>query len=253
MKKLKTLLVDDEPLAIKRLTRLLKEHTNIIEVIGTAANGLEAVEQIEKLQPDVVFLDIQMPRLNGFEVLQKISEPKPKIIFATAFDQYAIKAFDENSLDYLLKPIETERLAQTIEKLKSNTQKAVNPLLINELLNQLKPKKTTQAITVKQGDKILFISLKDIAYFEASGKYVLLHTLDGQQHLTNYTITSLNEKLDDSLFAQISRGVLINIQQIKMLEKFFNGKYKITLNDKKNTIVESGSTYGNVLKKLTEL
>jgi two-component system LytT family response regulator len=194
-----------------------------------------------------------MPGLNGFEVLQKLSDPKPSVIFATAYDQYALKAFDENSLDYLLKPVETERLAQTINKLKSDTNKEVNSLLINDLIAQLKPKKTIHSVTIKQGDKLLFIALKDIAYFEASGKYVLLHTLDGQQHLTNYTITTLSQKLDDSIFVQVSRSTLINVQQINMLEKFFNGKYKITLNDKKQTTVESGTTYGNVLKALTEL
>jgi two-component system LytT family response regulator len=95
--------------------------------------------------------------------------------------------------------------------------------------------------------------LKEVSYFEASGKYVILHTLDGQQHLINYTITSLNEKLNNTEFLQISRGIIVNVRQIKTLEKFFNGKYKVTLNDKKETVVESGTTYGNVLKALTEL
>lgn len=253
MKKLTTLLVDDEPLAIKRLARLLETYEETIEIIGSAKNGLEAVEMIQELQPEVVFLDIQMPGLNGFEVLQKISEPKPKIIFATAYDQYAIKAFDENSLDYLLKPIQKERLHQSIEKLKSSTTKAADPKLISELISQLKPKKEIHSITVKQGEKLIFVPLKEVSYFEASGKYVILHTLEGQQHLINYTITSLNEKLDNAEFLQVSRGTLVNVRQIKMLEKYFNGKYKITLNDKKQSIVESGSTYGNALKELTEL
>ncbi len=253
MKKLTTLLVDDEPLAIKRLARLLETYEETIEIIGSAKNGLEAVAMIQELQPEVVFLDIQMPGLNGFEVLQKISEPKPKIVFATAYDQYAIKAFDENSLDYLLKPIQKERLHQSIEKLKSSTTKVANPTLISELISQLKPKKEIHSITVKQGEKLIFVPLKEVSYFEASGKYVILHTLEGQQHLINYTITSLNDRLDNSEFLQVSRGNLVNVRQIKMLEKYFNGKYKITLNDKKQSIIESGSTYGNALKELTEL
>lgn len=253
MKKLTTLLVDDEPLAIKRLARLLETYEETIEIIGSAKNGLEAVEIIQELQPEVVFLDIQMPGLNGFEVLQKISEPKPKIIFATAYDQYAIKAFDENSLDYLLKPIHKERLHQSIEKLKSSTTKVADPKLISELISQLKPKKEIHSITVKQGEKLIFVPLKEVSYFEASGKYVILHTLEGQQHLINYTITSLNDRLNNEEFLQVSRGNLVNVRQIKMLEKYFNGKYRITLNDKKQSIVESGSTYGNALKELTEL
>lgn len=253
MKKLTTLLVDDEPLAIKRLHRMLQEHTEIIGVIGSAKNGLEAVEMIQELKPDVVFLDIQMPGLNGFEVLQQLTDPKPTVIFATAFDQYAIKAFDENSLDYLLKPIQKERLNQSIEKLKSSATKEANPSLINELISQLKPKKEIHSITVKQGEKLIFVPLKEVSYFEASGKYVILHTLEGQQHLINYTITSLNDRLNNEEFLQVSRGNLVNVRQIKMLEKFFNGKYKITLNDKKQSEIESGSTYGNALKELTEL
>jgi two-component system LytT family response regulator len=253
MKKLTTLLVDDEPLAVKRLSRMLEEYSDVIEVIGSAKNGLEAVEMIQELKPEVVFLDIQMPGLNGFEVLQKLADPRPTVIFATAFDQYAIKAFDENSLDYLLKPIQKERLNQSIEKLKSSTTKKTNPALINELISQLKPEKEIHSITVKQGEKLIFIPLKEVSYFEASGKYVILHTLDGQQHLINYTITSLNEKLNNTEFLQISRGIIVNVRQIKTLEKFFNGKYKVTLNDKKETVVESGTTYGNVLKALTEL
>jgi two-component system LytT family response regulator len=125
--------------------------------------------------------------------------------------------------------------------------------LINELISQLKPKKEIHSITVKQGEKLIFIPLKEVSYFEASGKYVILHTLDGLQHLINYTITSLNDKLDNSVFLQVSRGTLVNVRQVKMLEKLFNGKYRITLNDKKQTEVESGSTYGSTLKELTEL
>ncbi|MFB0907420.1 MAG: two-component system LytT family response regulator [Spirosomataceae bacterium] len=253
MKKITILLIDDEPLALKRLARLLEDYTDTIEIIGSAENGLEAVGMIQKLQPEVIFLDIQMPGLNGFEVLQQLPDPKPKVIFATAYDQYAIKAFDENSLDYLLKPIQKERLQQSIEKLKSSSTKEANPSLISELISQLKPKKEIHSITVKQGGKLIFVPLKEVSYFEASGKYVVLHTLEGRQHLINYTITSLNDRLDDSEFLQISRGTLVNVRQIKMLEKFFNGKYRITLNDKKQTEIESGSTYGNALKELTEL
>ncbi|SOE19791.1 two component transcriptional regulator, LytTR family [Spirosomataceae bacterium TFI 002] len=251
MKKLKTILVDDEELAINRLERLLKEF-NIIEIIGTASDGVAAVKIINELQPDLVFLDIQMPGLNGFEVLNLLTSPKPKVVFATAYDHYAIKAFEENSLDYLLKPIEKERLAKTIAKLESDEVSLPTQELLASLLNQLEPKKEIHSINVKHGDKIIFVSLKDISHFQASGKYVVLHTLDGEQYLTNYTITSIGEKLETSRFTQISRSCIVNVRQMKELEKFYNGKYKITMNDSKKTLLESGTSFGDNLKELME-
>lgn len=251
MKKLKTILVDDEELAISRLKRLLLQF-EMIDIVGTASDGIKAVELINKQKPELVFLDIQMPGLNGFEVLNKLNSPKPKVVFATAYDHYAIKAFEENSLDYLLKPIEKERLAKTIAKLETDEIKHPTQDLLASLINQLEPKKEIHSITVKQGDKVLFISLKDVSHFQASGKYVLLFTLTGEQYLTNYTITAINQKLESSTFTQISRSSVVNVRQIKELEKFYNGKFKITMNDCKKTILESGTSFGDNLKSLME-
>lgn len=251
MKKYKTILIDDEELAINRLKRLLTKYETF-EIIGTASNGIEAVKEINRLQPDIIFLDIQMPGLNGFQVLEAINEPKPKVIFATAFDQYAIKAFEENSLDYLLKPIEVNRLDKTVKKLSSSEMNTPNQIMLADLIKQLEPKKEIHAITVKQGEKILFVSLKDISHFQASGKYVVLHTLDGHQHLTNYTITSIGEKLQGEDFIQVSRSNVVNVRQIKELEKFYNGKFKITMNDAKKSVLESGTSFGENLKGLME-
>ena len=145
---LKTILIDDEPLAISRLRRLLTKFADTFDIIGEAKNGQEGLDLIEVLQPDVIFLDIEMPVLNGFEMLSKLNY-MPLVVFATAFDQYAIRAFEENSIDYLLKPIEAERLEKTVEKLKKFHQKPTdNPFNANLLhvLEQLKPKKETHSI-----------------------------------------------------------------------------------------------------------
>ena len=251
---LKTILIDDEPLAISRLRRLLTKYVDTIDIIGEAKNGQEGLDLIEVLQPDVIFLDIEMPVLNGFEMLSKLSY-MPLVVFATAFDQYAIRAFEENSIDYLLKPIEAERLEKTVEKLKKFHQKPTdNPFNANLLhvLEQLKPKKETHSISVKMGERILFIPLTHISHFEADDKYVFLNTIDGKQHLTSYTISVLEEKLPDS-FVRISRSAIVNTLIIKEFQKGFNGKFTILMKDLKQTKIKTGSSYGETMKRLMEI
>ena len=251
---LKTILIDDEPLAISRLRRLLNQYAETIDIIAEAKNGQEGLLLVENMKPDIIFLDIEMPVLNGFEMLSQLSY-MPLVVFATAFDQYAIRAFEENSIDYLLKPIETERLEKTIEKLKKFHQKPTeNPFNANllQVLEQLKPKKETHSISVKMGERILFIPLSQISHFEADDKYVFLNTVDGKQHLTSYTINVLEEKLPDT-FVRVSRSAIINSLVIKEFQKGFNGKYVILMKDMKQTKIKTGSSYGETLKRLMEI
>lgn len=261
----KTILIDDEPLAISRLKRLLSHYSSVINIIDEAHNGQEGLEKIEAQKPDLIFLDIEMPLMTGFEMLSNLSY-MPKVIFSTAYDQYAIRAFEENSIDYLLKPIEPERLEKTIEKLKKlEEKKEDNSLNANllQLLEQFKNKEENQrtpaqkqtaahSISVKSGERILFIPLTDISYFEAEDKYVFLNTTDGKQYLTNYTITSLEEKLPEN-FVRVSRASIVNSHLIKELQKYFNGKYLVVMRDSKVTKIETGSTYGDNLKRLMEI
>jgi two-component system, LytTR family, response regulator len=251
---LKTILIDDEPLAISRLKRLLSRYETDFALIAEAKNGQEGLELIEGLKPDLIFLDIEMPEMNGFEMLSKLSY-MPIVVFATAFDQYAIRAFEENSIDYLLKPIEAERLEKTVEKLRKIRQQPTDNLFnanLLEMLEKLKPKKEIHSISVKSGERILFISLTDIAYFEADDKYVFLNTIDGKQHLTNFTIVNLEEKLPDN-FLRISRAAIVNALVIKELQKSFNGKYVVLLKDAKLSKIKTGSSFGDNLKKLMEI
>jgi two-component system LytT family response regulator len=247
---MKTILIDDEPLAIGRLKRLLSKYEDF-EVIDEAKNGQE---KIELHQPDVVFLDIEMPILTGFEMLAQLNF-MPMVVFATAYDQYAIKAFEENSIDYLLKPIEVDRLERTIEKLRklkpTSDNGSVNSSLL-KLIEQFKPKKEIHSISVKSGEKILFIPLQEISFFEAEDKYVFLNTTDGKQYLTNYTIASLEEKLPEG-FIRVSRSSIVNSLLIRELQKYFNGKYLVIMRDAKASKIETGSTYGDNLKKLMEI
>ncbi|GAB3541035.1 LytR/AlgR family response regulator transcription factor [Spirosoma fluminis] len=256
---LRTILIDDESLAISRLRRLLDKHRDTFDVIGEAANGAEGLTLIESERPDVIFLDIEMPLLNGFDMLSRLTTV-PMVVFATAFNQYAIRAFEENSVDYLLKPIEAERLARTAQKIRALVERTEvgqpfsNPMTENvmRLISQMQPKKEVYSISVKTGDKIKLIPLSDIAFFEAEDKYVFLATMDGQKFLTTYTLTTLAEKLPDT-FVRVSRSVMVNRHKIAEVHRHFDGKFLLALTDKKATKVTTGSTYGDTVRQLLEL
>ncbi|GAB3992748.1 LytTR family transcriptional regulator DNA-binding domain-containing protein [Spirosoma daeguense] len=253
---LKTILIDDEPLAVSRLKRLLDKHRETFEIIGEASNGAEGLTLIEAEQPDVIFLDIEMPLLNGFEMLAKVTK-MPMVVFATAFNQYAIRAFEENSVDYLMKPIEAERLTRTAQKIRALAERneaQANPMTesVMRMLAQMQPKKEVYSISVKTGEKIILIPLSDIAFFEAEDKYVFLSTTDGQKYLTSYTLTTLNEKLPDT-FVRVSRSVMVNRQKISEVHRHFDGKFVLAMNDKKGSKLTTGSTYGDAIRQLMEL
>jgi two-component system LytT family response regulator len=244
MKTWKTLIIDDEQLARQRLKRLLKPFEEF-EIIGEAINGTDGLEQIETLKPELIFLDIEMPLLNGFEMLSRLVH-QPKVVFTTAYDQYAIKAFEEDSIDYLLKPIEAERLAKTIKKLQQNIKQPALPL--EALMQQLFVKKELKTLTVKIGDKILLIKLADIVYIEAEEKYVFLHTTDGRKHLTDFTITVLEEKLPEA-FIRIHRSSIINTEHIKEIRKGFNGALVFVMNNTAGSKLTSSRSNGDMLRE----
>lgn len=224
----KTIIIEDEQLARQRLKRLLNNYQEV-EIIAEAENGLEGLELINQHQPDLIFLDIEMPILNGFEMLSKLGEHQPKVVFTTAYDQYAIKAFDEGSIDYLLKPIELERLDKTIHKLKQ-TNLAKPVLAIDDLLQQIKGKTVQKTLTVKLGDRILLIKIDDIIHIQAEEKYVFLYTVDGKKHLTDYTLSTLEGKLPED-FIRIHRSDIINTNYITEIRKGFNGALIFVMNN----------------------
>jgi len=271
---LRTILIDDEQLALDRLRRMLGSYSDVFDIIAEARNGAEGLDLIEKHKPDLIFLDIEMPLLNGFEMLAKVSA-MPMVVFATAYDQYAIRAFEENSVDYLLKPIESERLQKTVGKIKSRTEakanredepgreqpsQIVSPDETKEfytqnllrLLEKMQPKQEMHALSVKSGERILLIPLTDVSHFEAEEKYVFLNALDGQQYLLNHTLTSLEEKLPTH-FLRVSRSAIINTHQIGEIQRYFNGKYLLVMRDRKATSLQSGSTYGDAIRQLLSI
>lgn len=241
------LIIDDEAPAREGLQNLLKEFSESIQILDTAKNGLEAEEKIITLQPDIIFLDIEMPGCTGFELLAKL-KVIPIVVFCTAYDEYALEAFETNSIDYLVKPIKLERIEKTIQKLKSFE----NNISSDEIMTVLKkiadkkeaPKMTS--ITVKKDSKLFFIKLDDISFFESDSNYVRINS-NLSSYLSDETMTNLTEKLPDN-FLRIHRGIIINKNYVNDIQKYFNSRFIITLNDKKKTSLTSGRNFNDVIK-----
>lgn len=231
----KTILIDDEPLALQRLERLLAPF-EFIEITAKASSGFEAVEKINVLKPNLIFLDIQMPELTGFEVLEQIDE-SPFIIFSTAYDEYALKAFETNSIDYLLKPIEPRRLKTALEKLRRLTQEDIGQYKeqLQKLLAGFKaPSK--KRIKVKIGSHIRLINIDDIYYFRAEDKYVAVHTFD-ESFLLNQSLNQLQADLPPDDFVRVHRSAIINLNYLKEIKKLHLGSYLARMKDKQKTQV----------------
>lgn len=244
----KAIVIDDEPAARRLMKSLLEEYAQVITVVGEAGNGREAISKIEELRPDLIFLDIQMPDLTGFEVLEQLTH-KPNVIFTTAYEQYAIKAFENFSIDYLLKPIKEERLQQSIDKLKQfgrlNQTLDINSL--QDIIRQLQAPQKATALPIKTGDRITLLRYENIAYLEAQDKYVYVFTTDGQKHLTDQSLTTLSEKLPPQ-FYRIQKSYIINKDKIKEMHRHFNSRYLFIMDDKAGTRLTSGRTYHDEIR-----
>lgn len=236
--KLRAYLVDDEPLALGRLRRLL-EHFERVEVVGSTTEPEEAVAALTADPPDVCFLDIHMPRLNGFNVLAKLSR-QPIVIFTTAYDQYALQAFGVNSVDYLLKPIEPaalERALNKVETLRNSGWPAVDfqTLLqrITDSLRVIKPE-YPERIASRLGDKLWFLDLEGVTHFYAEDKLTYA-VAGGKAYCVDFAITELEKKLDPKKFFRIHRGTVVSLAWIKEVTSLPGGALNIRLKDAKNT------------------
>ena len=245
----RAIVIDDEPAARRLIKNLVAEYSHIVIIIDEAGNGREAIEKIEELKPDLIFLDIQMPDLTGFEVIEKLSY-RPNIIFTTAYEQYAIKAFESFSIDYLLKPIKEERLYQSIEKLKQfgRLNNAIDISGLQEIINQLKTPPKASALSIKTGDRIMLLRFETIVYMEAQDKYVYIFNSENQKYLTDQSLTALSEKLPSQFF-RIQKSYIINKDKIKEMHKHLNGRYLFIMDDKLLTRLTSGRTYHDEIKE----
>lgn len=224
MKKIKTIIIDDERLAREELKHLLSNHDDI-EVIGTAQNGLEGVKICQETSPDLIFLDISMPGMDGFEMLQKM-EHIPNVIFVTAFDEFASKAFDVKALDYILKPIDPIRLEEAIQKIKSKDDFESQVNLKTDSGNRILT--INDHIFIKDGEKTFFIPLSKVRYFESEGNYVKVF-FENKRPLILRSLNQLEEQLDPDFFFRANRKFIINIQFISKIDNWFNGGLLIEL------------------------
>jgi two-component system, LytTR family, response regulator len=218
---MKALIVDDERLARNELKRLLEAFPKI-QVVGEAVNAEEAMEKIEQLNPDLLFLDIQMPGKTGFDLLASIEGNVPDVIFTTAYDEYALKAFEFNALDYLLKPIDANRLSEAISKVEDYQKAEV------ERKENVKVLTENDQVFVKDGEKCWFVKLGRIRLFESMGNYVRLH-FDDQKPLILKSLNALDERLDPHTFFRANRKHIINLNWIDKIEPWFSGGLQVTL------------------------
>ncbi|MGY8978019.1 MAG: LytR/AlgR family response regulator transcription factor [Cytophagales bacterium] len=223
---MRAIIIDDERLARKELNNLLENYPEI-EIVDQAVNADEALEKIIQLDPELIFLDIQMPGKTGFELLEEL-EKVPKVIFTTAYDEFAIKAFDVNALDYLLKPIQEERLKDTITKVLAVQASALAERAqegVSEIKQQLG---MNDKVFVKDGDRCWFISLKEIRLFESDGNYIKVY-FNNVKPMIHKSLNALDEKLDERSFFRASRKHIINLSWIETIETWFNGGLLVQL------------------------
>lgn len=232
----RTILIDDEPLAIQRLERLLQPHKDIVDIIASATSGRDAVALIKDLNPDLIFIDIQMPELTGFEVLRQLSNP-PLVIFATAYDEFALKAFETNAIDYLVKPIDPKRLSAALEKLcrLTSPQRQDIRRQLQDLLRSV-ARTETQRLKVRVGNKIILVDVDTVVFFRAADKYVEAHTSD-ITHLITESLNQLQEMLAGRDFVRIHRSTMINLKFVRDIIRV-NDAYQVRMNDRERSILQ---------------
>ena len=232
--KIRTLIVDDEPLARERVKRFLKDERDV-EILGECGNGTDAIKAIREKEPDLVFLDIQMPEKNGFDVIKSIdSNDLPTIVFVTAYDQYALQAFDVHALDYLLKPFNRERFHRAVSRAKdqidSRRRGELDDRLVSLISNITTEKKYLDRLVVKSVGRVFFLKTGEIDWIEAAGNYLKLH-VGREAHMIRETMNNIEGKLDPAQFMRIHRSTIVNIDRIKELHPMFSGDYSAILRD----------------------
>jgi two-component system, LytTR family, response regulator len=231
---IRVLIVDDEPLARGVLREMLQSDPEVV-IVGECGNGKEAVAAIKELNPDLLFLDIQMPEMGGFEVLDALEEGQaPHLVFVTAYDQYAVKAFEVHALDYILKPFDRERFDVSWQRAKAQVLRERNGGVEQKILSLLEDLKAgtkyLERLVIKSSGRIYFLETNEIDWIQAEGNYVSVHT-GKKSHLLRETISSLENQLDPKKFLRIHRSAIVRIDRIKELQPWFHGEYHVVLND----------------------
>lgn len=245
MIKQKAIIIEDEKLARDLVRSYLTSHENI-ELIGEFSDGFSGLKAINELNPDIVFLDVQMPKLTGLELLELLENP-PHIIFTTAYDEYAVNAFDLNAVDYLLKPFSKERFNKALEKV-AKTSEENNSTAINGLKGHVAENAVLDKIVVKSNSNIHVIPLSEVVYIESEDDYVMIHTSKGK-HLKHQTMKFYEQQLDSNKFIRIHRSFIVNVSEINKIEKFGKDSYQVVLKGG-TTLKVSRSRYQELKLKL---
>lgn len=226
MKVFKTVVIDDERLAREELKSILAEFTEI-EIIGEAQNGDEGIELIKNVQPDLIFLDVNMPGMTGFEMLKRL-ENIPHVIFVTAYDEYALKAFEVNALDYILKPVDPDRLSEAINKLKQNDDLEFESTSSSKTNRKERQLTINDRVFIKDGEKCYFVQLSDIRMLESDGNYVKVY-FGKNRPLILRSLNSFEERLNPEYFFRANRKFIINLEWVEKIENWFNGGLQVEL------------------------
>lgn len=234
----RVLIVDDEPLARERIRTLLRGDREI-EIIAEARNGRQAIEAITNHAPDIVFLDVQMPDMDGFEVLKALKvERMPAVIFVTAFDQHAIRAFEVSAIDYLMKPFDRSRFAKALDRAKSHLKRPLDDADASRIVRMLEEIKSgpryLERFAIKTTERVLFIRAEEVDSIEAEGNYVRINVRD-TSHLLRDTINNVESQIDPRIFVRIHRSTIVNMNRVKELQTWARGEYRVVL--------YSGATY----------
>ena len=229
---LRIVIIDDELLARHRIRELLKSHRDV-EIIGEARNGKEAIETIARQRPDLVFLDVQMPDMDGFEILKKLDPASlPFVIFVTAYDQYALRAFEVHAVDYLMKPFDRERFGKAINHARSRlAAKGSDAQHLVSLLEDLSSRKTfVERFAIKNGETIHYIRASDVDSIEAEGNYVRLKVANSS-YLLRDTLNNIESQIDPRLFVRIHRSTIVNMNRVRELQTWARGEYRVVLHN----------------------
>jgi two-component system LytT family response regulator len=231
---IRTVIVDDEPLARQRVRKLLEGDPDV-DVVGECADGRQAVALIREQKPDLLFLDVQMPLLDGFGVVEAVGpDLMPVVVFVTAYDRYALRAFEARALDYLLKPFDRERFAKALQRAKDHVRLA-RPVDVREELRALvedvkAERRPLERLVLKSGGRVYFLKVEEIDWVEAAGNYVRVHA-GGEEHLHRETMNGLESRLDPTKFLRIHRSTIVNVERIRELQPWFHGDYVVLLRD----------------------
>ena len=226
---LRTLVVDDEKLARDRLAGFLRGIDGV-EIVGEARDGVEAIELIGEHRPDLVFLDVQMPGMNGFDVLEALRPDVPHVVFATAYDEYAIRAFDVAAVDYLLKPFARARVAEAVDRVRARLGSSASTPELDTLLARLaeRPRDPLTRVPAHAGKRILLLKPEDILWFGVEHRLVYAHTTE-RGFMTNFTLRELEERLDRDTFFRAHKATLVNLAQVKEIVPWFGGRFKLAM------------------------